>query len=95
MCNKYPDFYSATNLTSSELERLAHLPLELFLPIHELLKPPMAKREKKRPLNRFLLYRRNYAARFPISNRPRGGNEVMDNGRNSELTCEMVTITQM
>jgi len=30
----------------------------------------MAKREKKRPLNRFLLYRRNYAARFPLSNQP-------------------------
>ena len=50
--------FLATNLTSSELERLAHPPLELFLPIHELLKPPMAKREKKRPLNIFLLYRR-------------------------------------
>src|SRR6185369_2529928 len=59
------------NLTSSELERLAHPPLELFLPVHEVLKPPMAKRGKKhRPLNRVWLYRRNYAARFPLSNRP-------------------------
>ena len=63
--------FLANNLTSSELKRLAHPPLDLFLPVHELLKPPMAKRGKKhRPLNRFLLYRRNYAARFPLSNLP-------------------------
>src|SRR6185312_13474591 len=51
---------------------LANPPLPLFLSIEDLLKSPSAKRSKKhKPLNRFLIYRRNYAASFPLDKRPK------------------------
>ena len=60
-----------SNLNDIELEQLANPPLPLFLSIEDLLKLPPVKRSKKhKPLNRFLIYRRNYAASFPLNKRP-------------------------
>ena len=59
------------DLNGTELAQLANPPLPLFLSIEDLLKLPSAKRSKKRKsLNRFLIYRRNYAASFPLDKRP-------------------------
>src|SRR5438132_11711810 len=59
------------NLDDIELEQLANPPLPLFLSIEGLLKSPPVKRSiKHKPLNRFLIYRRNYAASFPPNTKP-------------------------
>ena len=59
------------NLDDIELKQLANPPLPLFLSIEDLLKLPPVKRSKKhKPLNRFLIYRRNYTASFPLDKKP-------------------------
>ena len=59
------------DLNDTERAQLENPPLPLFLSIEDLLKLPSAKRSKKRKsLNRFLIYRRNYAASFPLDKRP-------------------------
>ena len=61
------EIFLATNLTEEEQEKIADPPLNLYLSPHQLLRPSA---RKQKPLSRFLLFRRNYAAQFPLHNRP-------------------------